>query len=80
MFLSQPLLDVLAGRGIEDIDSFLQQPSWRHLPDPWTTPNMEKAVERVLQAVNDARGSPSLAITIATAFSAHTSSAVCWPA
>jgi len=26
---------VLAGRGIEDIDAFLQVPSWNDLPDPF---------------------------------------------
>ena len=32
MFLCQPLLDVLIGRGIEDVDSFIQPPSWSDLP------------------------------------------------
>jgi hypothetical protein len=32
MFLCQPLLEVLAGRGIEDIDAFLKVPSWNDLP------------------------------------------------
>jgi single-stranded-DNA-specific exonuclease len=53
MFLSQPLLDVLAERGIEDIDSFIRQPSWNDLPDPLAIPNMEKALKRVSRAVND---------------------------
>ena len=34
MFLCQPLLDVLIARGIEDVDSFIQAPSWSNLPDP----------------------------------------------
>jgi hypothetical protein len=51
MFLSQPLLEVLAGRGIEDIDAFLKVPSWNDLPDPFSIPSMEKAADRVLCAV-----------------------------
>ena len=35
MFLCQPLIEVLAGRGIEDIDAFLKVPSWNDLPDPF---------------------------------------------
>ena len=35
MFLCQPLLEVLAGRGIEDIDAFLKVPSWNDLRDPF---------------------------------------------
>jgi single-stranded-DNA-specific exonuclease len=51
MFLCQPLIEVLAGRGIEDIDAFLKVPSWNDLPDPFLIPSMEKAVARVLGAV-----------------------------
>jgi len=51
MFLCQPLLEVLAGRGIEDIDAFLKVPSWNDLPDPFSIPSMEKATARVLGAV-----------------------------
>jgi single-stranded-DNA-specific exonuclease len=51
MFLCQPLLEVLAGRGIRDIDSFLKVPSWNDLPDPFSIPSMEKAADRVLHAV-----------------------------
>jgi single-stranded-DNA-specific exonuclease len=53
MFLSQPLLDVLIGREIEDIDGFLQAPSWSDLPDPMSMACMEKAVERVLRAMKE---------------------------
>ena len=51
MFLCQPLLDVLAGRGIEDIDAFIKVPSWNDLPDPFSIPSMEKATTRVLCAI-----------------------------
>ncbi|MGB6131039.1 MAG: DHH family phosphoesterase [Acidobacteriaceae bacterium] len=53
MFLCQPLLDVLIARGIEDIDSFIQPPSWSDLPDPVSIAGMTGAVERVLAAVRD---------------------------
>jgi len=53
MFLCQPLLDVLIARGIEDIDSFIQLPSWSDLPDPVSITGMTSAVERVLAAVRD---------------------------
>ena len=53
MFLCQPLLDVLIGRGIEDVDSFIQPPSWNDLPDPVSIPGMTDAVDRVLAAVRD---------------------------
>ena len=53
MFLCQPLLDVLIARGIEDIDSFIQSPSWNDLPDPESIPGMNGAVDRVLAAVRD---------------------------
>jgi single-stranded-DNA-specific exonuclease len=47
------LLDVLIGRGIEDVDSFIQPPSWSDLPDSRSIPGMISAVERVLAAVRD---------------------------
>ena len=53
MFLCQPLLDVLIGRGIEDVDSFIQPPSWNDLPGPESIPGMTSAVDRVLAAVRD---------------------------
>jgi single-stranded-DNA-specific exonuclease len=53
MFLCQPLLDVLIARGIEDIDSFIQPPSWNDLPDPESLPGMTGAVDRVLAAARD---------------------------
>jgi len=53
MFLCQPLLDVLIGRGIEDIDSFIQPPSWNDLPGPESIPGMTSAVDRVLAAIRD---------------------------
>ena len=53
MFFSPLLLDVLAGRGIEDIDAFLRTPNWNDLPDPMSIPSMEHAVEHVLRAVRD---------------------------
>ena len=53
MFLCQPLLEVLAGRGIKDIDAFLKVPSWHDLPDPFSIPSMEKATARVLCAVRN---------------------------
>jgi len=51
MFLCQPLLEVLAGRGIEEIDVFLKVPSRNDLPDPFSTPSMEKATARVLRGI-----------------------------
>jgi len=53
MFLCQPLLDVLIARGIEDIDSFIELPSWNDLPDPESIPGITDAVDRVLAAVRD---------------------------
>jgi single-stranded-DNA-specific exonuclease len=55
MFLRQPLLDVLIARGIEDIDSFIQPPSWSDLPDPESIPGMADAADRVLATVRDKR-------------------------
>lgn len=51
MFLCQPLLDVLIGRGVEDVDSFIQPPSWNDLPNPLSIPGMAQAVDRILGAV-----------------------------
>jgi len=59
MFLCQPLLDVLIGRGIEDVDSFIQPPSWNDLPDPLSIPSMTSAVDRVFANV---RGKQRVAI------------------
>jgi len=53
MFLCPPLLDVLIGRGIEDVDSFIQPPSWNDLPDPLSMTGMTQAVDRVVAAVRD---------------------------
>jgi single-stranded-DNA-specific exonuclease len=53
MFFNSTLLDVLAGRGIEDIDAFLKDPSWNDLPDPMSIPFMEPAVGRVLKAIRE---------------------------
>ena len=53
MFLCQPLLDVLIGRGIEDVDSFIQPPSWNDLPDPASIPGMTDAADRALVAVRE---------------------------
>jgi single-stranded DNA-specific DHH superfamily exonuclease len=53
MFVSQPLLDVLIGWGIEDIDAFIRAPSWSDLPDPFSIPGLEEAVDRVLVAVRE---------------------------
>ncbi|MFZ0272906.1 MAG: hypothetical protein WB524_02255 [Acidobacteriaceae bacterium] len=53
MFLCQPLLDVLIGRGIEDVDSFIQPPSWNDLSDPPSMTGMTQAVDRVLAAIRD---------------------------
>ncbi len=43
MFFNPLLLDVLAGRGIEDIDAFLKDPTWNDLPDPMSIPSMEQS-------------------------------------
>jgi len=51
MFLCQPLLELLATRGIEDIDAFLKVPSWNDLPDPFGIPSMEQTTARVLGAI-----------------------------
>jgi len=53
MFLCQPLLDVLIGRRIEDVDSFIQPPSWNDLPDTLSITGMTQAVDRVLAAIRD---------------------------
>jgi len=51
VFLCQPLADVLIARGIDDADSFIEQPSWSHLPNPFSIPSMERAATRVLDAI-----------------------------
>jgi single-stranded-DNA-specific exonuclease len=53
MFLSQPLVEVLVGRGVVDIDAFLQVPTWNDLPDPFSIASMEKATARVLGAIRN---------------------------
>jgi single-stranded-DNA-specific exonuclease len=53
MFLSQPLLDVLIGRDIRDVDEFLRQPSFSDLNDPFSIPNLRTAVDRVLLAIKE---------------------------
>jgi hypothetical protein len=46
MLLCHPLAEVLASRGIADIDTFLKAPSLNDLPDPFSIPSMEQAVSR----------------------------------
>jgi single-stranded-DNA-specific exonuclease len=53
MFLCHPLVEVLAGRGIEDIEGFLKAPSVNDLPDPFSIPSMEQAASRVLLAIRE---------------------------
>ena len=53
MFLSQPLIEVLAARGIEDIDAFVAPPTWSDLPSHFSIPEMGEAAERIFRAVND---------------------------
>ena len=53
MFVCQPLIEVLAGRGVEDIDDFLKVPSWNDLPDPFSLPLMEEATSRVLDGIRN---------------------------
>ncbi len=53
MFLCQPLIELLASRGIGDVDAFLKAPSWSDLPDPFSIPSMEDAAARVLLAVRE---------------------------
>lgn len=77
MFLYQPLMGVLAGRGIEDIDAFLKVPSSEDLPDPFSIPSMKKATFRVLSAIRNRECITSLAITTAMGFWEHTSYAAC---
>jgi single-stranded-DNA-specific exonuclease len=55
MFLSQPLLDVLMGRDIMDVDEFLRQPSFSDLEDPFSIPNLRAAVDRVLLAIKEGK-------------------------
>jgi hypothetical protein len=58
MFLNQPLLDVLIGRDIRDVDDFLRQPSFGDLADPFSIPNLRAAVDRVLLAIKE--GKPNI--------------------
>lgn len=53
MFLCQPLMEVLIGRGIEDIDGFLKAPSWSDLPDPGSIPSIKEAADRVFRAIRE---------------------------
>jgi hypothetical protein len=53
MFLSQPLLDVLIGRDIRDVDEFLRQPSFSDLSDPFSIPNLRAAADRVSFAIKE---------------------------
>jgi single-stranded-DNA-specific exonuclease len=53
MLLCQSPLEVLAGRGIEDIDDFLKVPSWNDLPDPFSIPSMDKATTRVIGGIRN---------------------------
>jgi single-stranded-DNA-specific exonuclease len=53
MFLSQPLLDVLIGRDVKDVDEFLRQPSFSDLEDPFSILNLRTAVDRVLAAIKE---------------------------
>jgi single-stranded-DNA-specific exonuclease len=55
MFLSQPLLDVLIGRGIKDVDEFLRQPSFSDLADPFSIPNLRTAIDRALLAIREGK-------------------------
>jgi single-stranded-DNA-specific exonuclease len=51
VFLCQPIADVLMARGIEDVDSFLEQPFVESSPRSFSIPSMEKAAARVLCAI-----------------------------
>jgi hypothetical protein len=62
MFLCQPLLEVFAGRGIEDIDAFLRVPSWSDIRDPFSIPSMEKPQLASSPPSGIASALPSLAI------------------
>jgi hypothetical protein len=73
MFLCQPLLEVFAGRGIEDVDAFLKVPSWNDLPDPFAIPSMEQAAPAFFALFGDVNELPSMAITIAMGCSELTS-------
>ncbi len=77
MFLCQPLLEVLGGRGIEDIDAFLKMPSWSDLPDALSIPSMEKPQPEYFALSGDANASPSSAITTVMGCSVPTSCAAC---
>ena len=53
MFLSQPLLDLLIARGIQDVDDFLKPPSTNDFANPFFLTNLEEAASRVLKAVRE---------------------------
>jgi len=53
MFLSQPLLELLIGRGITNVDEYLRQPSSSDFANPFFLPNLEEAASRVLTAVRE---------------------------
>jgi single-stranded-DNA-specific exonuclease len=53
MFLRPPLLNVLIGRDIRDVDEFLRQLCFGDLDDPFSIPNLRSAVERALLAIKE---------------------------
>ena len=53
MFLSQPLLELLIARGIQDVDEFLKSPSTSDFANPFFLTNLEEAASRVLKAVRE---------------------------
>ena len=54
MFLSQPLLELLIARGIQDVDEFLKPPSTTDFANPFFVPNLDEAASRMLKAVREA--------------------------
>jgi len=53
MFLSQPLLELLVTRDIQDVDEFLKPPSTSDFANPFFLTNLEEAALRVLKAVRE---------------------------
>ena len=53
MFLSQPLLELLIARGIQDVDEYLKPPSTSDFANPFFLINLEEAASRVLKAVRE---------------------------
>ena len=53
MFLSQPLLELLMDRGIQDLDEFLKPPSTSDFANPFFLTNLDEAASRVLKAVSE---------------------------